>query len=129
MQVRLGTLPGSYESGETYSEVMAANHYGTETIPPRPVLRIAAENTIPKNKDRIKAFLRNVIANPRDAKRAETVLLTSLGQQSAAEARRIIDAGGQLQKNAPATIAAKGFDKPLYETGELEKHLSYEVVK
>ena len=89
--------------------------------------RIAAERTVPKNAERIKAFLKNLVVNPRDAKRLETVLLTTLGQQTAAEAKRIIDNGGDLQPNAPSTIAKKGYDKPLYETGELQKNLSYEV--
>lgn len=127
MQVKLGTLPGSYESGETFSDVMAYNHFGTETIPPRPVLRIAAEQTVPKNSKRIKAFLHNLIVNPKDAARLETVLLTSIGQQSAAEAKRIIQNNGGLQHNSPATVAKKGFDQPLFVDGELMKKLSYEV--
>jgi len=129
VQVNFGVLPGQYKTGEKYSDVLAWNYYGTETIPPRPVLRIAAENTIPKNSDRIKAFLRNIIVNPKDAKRLETVFLTTLGQQTVAEAKRIIDIGGDLQHNAPATVRKKGIDKPLYETGELQKHLSYEVMQ
>ena len=129
MQVRLGVLPGSYESGETFSDVMAYNHLGTETIPPRPVLRIAAEKMIPANSKRIKAFLHNLIVNPRESGRLETVLLTSLGQQSAAEAKRIINNnGGDLQHNAPATVEKKGMDHPLFVDGELSKHVSYEVV-
>ena len=129
MNVKLGATPGVYQSGETYSKILAINHYGCETIPPRPVLRVAAERTIPKNKKRIQAFLKNLITNPNDAERLETVLLTSLGQQTVAEAKRIIDSSEGLQHNAPATIRKKGVDKPLYETGELEKHLGYEVME
>lgn len=128
-EVRFGVLPGKYEDGTSFSDVLKWNHYGTETIPPRPVLRIAAERTVLKNAERIKAFLKNIIVNPKEADRLETVLLTSLGQQTAAEAKRIIDNGGDLQTNAPSTIAKKGFNKPLYETGELQKKLSYEVIK
>jgi hypothetical protein len=127
-KVLLGVLPGSYESGETFSDVLAWNHYGTETIPPRPVLRIAAEKTLPKNADRIKEFLRKLIVNPKDSKRNETILLQSLGSQSIAEAKRIITAGGELQVNAPSTIRRKGAGKPpLKDTGELMKKLAYEV--
>lgn len=127
MEVRLGALPGNYDSGESYSDVLAWNHYGSDTIPPRPVLRIAAEKTIPKNSNRFKAYLHNLLVNPKDAKRLETVLLTTLGQQSIAEAKRIIDNITDLQENAPATIAKKGFNQPLYNTGELEKHLGFEI--
>ena len=130
MQVRIGALPGKYENGETVADVLAYNHYGTETIPPRPVLRIAAERLSEKFvKERLKAFLINTVRNRKDAKRLEVVFLQDLGRQAVAEAKRIIESGGELQHNAPATVAKKGFDKPLYETGELEKKLSYEVVE
>jgi hypothetical protein len=128
-QVNFGATPGSYKSGETFSDVLAWNHFGTETIPPRPVLRIAAERTDPKNKDHIKAFLHNLITNPKDSERLETVLLTTLGQQVVAEAKRMIDGVDGLQPNAPATIKQKGFNKPLYENGDLEKHLDYEITE
>jgi len=66
-----------------------------------------------------------------DLKDIETKMLTALGQQVAAEAKRIIERNsGELQHNAPATAARKKVgDKPLYETGQLEKHLSYEVTE
>jgi hypothetical protein len=116
---------------------LAWNHYGTETIPPRPVLRIAAENILssPEMKKHIQAYFKNVVAyskrgRAQDLKDIETKMLTALGQQVAAEAKRIIERNsGELQYNAPATVAKKGFDKPLYETGQLEKHLSYEVTE
>ncbi len=129
-QVKFGATPGNYpDGGEKFSDVLAWNHHGTETIPPRPVLRIAAERIVPKNKDRIKAFLHNLITNPKDADRLETVLLTTLGQQVVAEAKRMIDGVEGLQANAPATIKQKGFNKPLYVNGDLEKHIGYEVTE
>lgn len=128
MQARLGCLPGTYENGETIADVLAYNHFGTETIPPRPVLRMAAERLAAKFvKERLKAYMLNALRNPKDAKRLEIVFLQSIGAQSIAEAKRIIRGGGELQHNAPATVAKKGFNKPLYETGLLEKKLSYEV--
>jgi hypothetical protein len=128
MQVKLGSLPGTYENGEKYSEVLAINHFGSETIPPRPVLRMAAERLAAKFvKERLKAYMINSLRNPKDAKRLEAVFLQSIGAQTVAEAKRIIESGGELQHNAPSTVARKGFNKPLYVEGELEKHLSYEV--
>ena len=138
MQVNFGALPGVYKSGEKFSDVLAWNHHGTETIPPRPVLRIAAENilNLPKMKDRVDAYFRNVVeytkrGRLKDLKDIEIKLLTDLGKQVAAEAKRIIECnGGELQHNAPSTAARKKVgDKPLYETGQLEKHLSYEVTE
>jgi hypothetical protein len=130
MRLKLGALPGKYENGEKISDVLAINHFGSETIPPRPVLRIAAERLGEKFvKERLRVYMMNTIRNPKDAKRLEAVFLQDLGRQSISEAKRIIESGGELQHNAPATVAKKGFDKPLYEEGELEKHLSYEVTE
>ena len=133
-EVGLGVKPATYDDGEKLSDVMTYNHYGTETIPPRPVLRIAAEKIISSKdfKIRMKAFLKNVTAytmsgQPGLIEEIETKLLTSLGQQIVAEAKRIIEAGVELQPNAPATIAKKGFDKPLYDTELMIKNLGYEV--
>ena len=135
MFVKFGALPGVYKTGEKFSDVLAWNHHGTETIPPRPVLRIAAENIMssPAMKKHMQAYFRNVMeyskrGRAQDLKDVETKMLTALGQQVAAEAKRIIDRNsGELQHNAPATVAKKGFDRPLFETGEMKKHLSYEV--
>ena len=135
MQVKLGALPGQYENGEKFSDVLAYNHYGTETIPPRPVMRMAAEKVLStKNmKKHLKAFADNMVEYSKrgrksDMKEAEIKMLTAIGQQAAAEAKRIINDGGELQRNAPATIAKKGAGKPpLYDTGKLIKKLSFEV--
>ncbi|MCK9432555.1 MAG: hypothetical protein M0R00_06325 [Candidatus Omnitrophica bacterium] len=137
MQVKFGALPGVYKTGEKFSDILAYNHFGTETIPPRPVLRIAAENILssPAMKKHMKAYFKNVTeyskrGRTQDAKDAETEMLTALGQQVAAEAKRIIKDGGELQHNAPSTIAKKGSGKPpLFDKGELIKKLSYEVTE
>ena len=135
MFVKLGALPGVYKNGMTYAEILAINHYGSETIPPRPVLRIAAENVLssPEMKKHMKAYFKNVMeyskrGRTQDLKDIEAKMLTALGQQVAAEAKRIIKDGGELQHNAPSTVLKKGEGKPpLYDTGELLKKLSYEV--
>ena len=137
MQVKFGALPGVYKTGEKFSDTLAYNHFGTETIPPRPVLRIAAENILssPAMKKHMKAYFKNVTeyskrGRVQDLKDIETKMLTALGQQVAAEAKRIIERNsGELQHNAPATILKKGIDKPLFESGELIKKLSYEVTE
>lgn len=136
MQVKLGALPGVYKTGEKFSDVLAWNHYGTETIPPRPVLRIAAERLSTKFvKERLEAYLKNVVEYTKrgrlaDVKQAEKAFLQDLGRQTVAEAKRIIKDGGELQHNAPSTIAKKGSGKPpLFDKGELIKKLSYEVTE
>ena len=136
MEVHLGNKAETYENGESLSDVMTWNHYGTETIPPRPVLTIAAENTLSsaEMKKRIKAYLSNVATYTLAGRKSDLIdieskLLTTIGQQSIAEAKRIIQGGSELQENAPKTIAKKGFDKPLYEIGLMIKNLSFEVTE
>lgn len=129
MELRLGVKDGATRSdGVSMGDILFWNHYGTETIPPRPVLRNAAEKMIQHFGKRIDTFLYNLVKNPRDAERLELVLLQDLGRQCVKEARDEIDNSEGLQHNAPSTVAQKGFDKPLEETGEFKKALAYEVV-
>lgn len=137
MQVNLGVKLAKYKDGTKLADVMGWNHYGTETIPPRPVLRIAAEkvqNSKEFIEEHLTPYLINVISytkagRKQDLKEIETKLLTYLGQQSVSEAKKIINAGMELQENAPKTIQKKGFDQPLYETGLMIKNLGFEVTK
>ena len=129
MQLLFGVKPAKYEDGTSLADVMTWNHYGTETIPPRPVLRIAAENVMSNNeeiKKALKAYFQNILVNPRDAKQLEKEMLRKIGVQVIKEAKRIIDSGNELQENAPSTVRQKGFNKPLYETGLLLKNLGYD---
>jgi hypothetical protein len=131
MRVLLGATASAYKNGETIGDILAYNHAGTETIPPRPVLLIAAKNTIAKNKKEIEAYLDNLVEyskkRPQDIPRIESELLRKLGSQSVAEAKRIILSGDQLQENAPATLARKKGTKPLYVDGTMMKHLAYQI--
>lgn len=131
MNVHIGVKGGSYPDGTSISDVATWNNYGTETIPPRPVFRIAAENILgsPEFEKAMTAYLHNVVVNPGDKDKLEPELLRKIGQQSAAEAKRIIEGGGELQTNAPATVKVKGFNKPLYETGLLIKNIGFEIVE
>ena len=137
MKVNLGVKLAKYKDGTKLADVMGWNHYGTETIPPRPVLRIAAEkvrNSKEFIEEHLTPYLINVISytkagRKQDLKEIETKLLTYLGQKSVSEAKKIINAGMELQENALKTIQKKGFDKPLYETGLMIKNLGFEVTK
>ena len=128
MQLLFGVKPVKYEDGTSLADVMTWNHYGTETIPPRPVLRIAAENVREREdiKDALGVYLHNVLVNPGDAKQLEKEMLRKIGVQVIKEAKRIIESGNELQENAPGTVRKKGFNKPLYETGLLLKNLGYD---
>lgn len=129
MQLLFGVKPAKYEDGTSLADVMTWNHYGTETIPPRPVLRIAAENVMSNNegiKKALNAYFENILKNPNGQAEAEKEMLRKIGVQVIKEAKRIIATGNELQHNAPSTVKQKGFDKPLYETGLLLKNLGYD---
>jgi len=129
MQLLFGVKSAKYEDGTSLADVMTWNHYGTETIPPRPVLRIAAENVLANNekiKKALNAYFENILENPNGAAEDEKEMLRKIGVQVIKEARAIIAAGNELQENAPGTVRKKGFDKPLYETGLLLKNLGYD---
>ena len=129
MQLLFGVKPAKYEDGTRLADVMTWNHYGTETIPPRPVLRIAAENVMSNNeeiKKALNAYFKNILENPNGQAEAEKEMLRKIGVQVIKEAKRIIESGNELQENAPGTVRKKGFNKPLYETGLLLKNLGYD---
>ena len=130
MQLLFGVKPAKYEDGTSLADVMTWNHYGTETIPPRPVLRIAAENVMSNNeeiKKALNAFFKNILVNPGDAEKLEKEMLRKIGVQVIKEAKRIIEAGNELQHNAPGTVRQKGPNKPpLFDTGLLIKNLGYD---
>ena len=133
MEVHLGCKSVTYENGETTCDVLAWNHFGTETIPPRPVLRMAVEKVLSSEefKKVMKAYAQNyamaVINNKSDLPRLERELLRKIGSQAIAEAKRIIAAGAELQSNAPSTISHKKVDHPLFVDGTLMKALGYEI--
>lgn len=129
MQLLFGVKSAKYEDGTSLADVMTWNHYGTETIPPRPVLRIAAENVMSNNeeiKKALNAYFKNILENPNGQAEAEKEMLRKIGVQVIKEAKRIIESGNELQENAPGTVRKKGFNKPLYETGLLLKNLGYD---
>ena len=129
MQLLFGVKPAKYEDGTSLADVMTWNHYGTETIPPRPVLRIAAENVSARGdiKDALAKMAHNMLMNPADAEKLEKEMLRKIGVQVIKEAKRIIEAGNELQHNAPSTVRQKGPNKPpLFDTGLLIKNLGYD---
>lgn len=128
MQLLFGVKPAKYEDGTSLADVAIWNFYGTETILPRNVLRIAAENVMGRGEigDALAVYFHNLLVNPKDADKLEKEMLRKIGVQVIKEAKRIIEAGGELQHNAPSTVKRKGFNKPLYEKGLLKNNLGYD---
>lgn len=115
----------------TLGKIATYNEYGTENAPPRPAFREGFEYAVKANKKLIEAQLKNITkrlieGRKEDMTKSLTVLLTQVGRMAKAKTKEIIEQG-TTTPNAESTIARKGFDHPLYETGELLKGVDYEV--
>lgn len=96
-------------------------------IPARPVIQPAIAK--PENKERIVAELHqaahSALAGDADATREHLAKAGTLGANAAK--RWFTDPDNGWAPNAPSTIAAKGSDKPLIDTGELRRDITYVV--
>jgi hypothetical protein len=120
--LRVGFLDGSkYPDGTPVAQVVAINEFGAPAagIPERPAFRNMVEDKSPRWGAQLAGVLK---AANYDA----GVALERMGQYI----------GGQLQQsivdlkdppNAESTIARKGFDKPLVETGHELNSVGYET--
>lgn len=120
--VRVGFLAGAtYPDGKPVAMIAAIQEFGAPRagIPPRP-------------------FFRNMIA---DKKKEWPAAIAGLLRDNNCDARRTLEltgqaVSGQLRQSivdtntpplAPSTIARKGFDKPLIDTGHMFNSIDYEV--
>lgn len=131
MDVLIGVKNLVYPDGVKLSDVAKWNEWGTQLIPPRPAFRMGAERALKTRKAQIQAALKNIcLAKKRGDKKTIALnirnVMTGIGQSAASEVKKIINSGETVH-NAPATVAKKGFDHPLFETGVLAKNIIYEV--
>ena len=94
----------------------------TITIPARPFMRKAAEDF----KQQRKAVQDRIAKRVIDGKITQEQALGQLGEFMAGLIAKSIKNGG-WPKNAPSTIAGKGFDKPLIDTGHMFKTVNSKV--
>lgn len=118
--LRVGFLEGSaYPDGTPVAAVAAWNNFGTRSIPARP-------------------FFTNMVAEKSGGwGDALAVNLKATGFDAALSLARVGEGiKGQLQQSivetnepplSPVTIARKGFEKPLIETGHMRNSVGYEV--
>jgi hypothetical protein len=101
------------------------NEFGTRGIPQRSFLRGA----LFENKDKIAAKIAEVME--RYIARPQMDALTALSQIGKFVASlvktRINTTSHWARSNAPSTVAAKGFDRPLHNTDRLSKSISWAV--
>jgi hypothetical protein len=120
--VRIGFLKGStYPDGASVPMVAAIQEFGAPVrkIPPRPFFRSMVAEKSPAWP---KAIADLLVANKYDGRKT----MAQVGEAIAGQLRESITTFS-TPANAPSTIARKGFDKPLVETGHLLASVSYEV--
>ena len=119
-----GTLSVGFMSGATYpdgtpvAQVAFYNEFGTKNIPMRPFFRTMIANESPTWGNK----LAKLLAKDFEGEKA----LNALGMDiSGALEESII--GWTTPSNAPSTIAKKGFDKALIDTGHMKNSITHKV--
>ena len=114
-----GSLVGD---GLTLAGLAAIHEFGTDTIPERSFIRSGAAQSLSQIRRMLRRMAKRVVRG--EARVAEVLKL--MGQLAQAR-MQAIPTSGQLVPNAPATIAKKGSNTPLIDTGHLRQSISYEV--
>ena len=129
MQVRVG-----FQQGENFHEeegkkvdlldIAMFNELGTSRIPSRPFMRDSVDN----NADNISKFCKaQLMGIAKGSKDAESVLKAVGAMQVGLVQKTIVD--GSFVPNSPRTIAKKGSDKPLIDTGLMRQSVHYVITE
>lgn len=127
LRVRVGFLEGStcgQDNSAPAPQVAFWNEFGTpgadHPVPPRPFFRTTVRTKSPTWGKLVAAALKNTEFDGRRA-------LTVVGLRVKAQVQQqIVDT--VEPRNAPATVEAKGFDKPLEDSKNMKRAVSFEVV-
>jgi len=118
--LRVGFLGSeNYPDGTTVAQVAFWNEYGTITSPPRPFFRNMIEAKSPKWGE---ALGKALVATDNDTTKALSLVGTGIKDQLT---KSIVDFASP--GNAPYTIARKGFDKPLIDTGQMQRATGFDI--
>lgn len=114
---------GDSEDGTPLAVIAAANEFGTATIPERSFLRSTVESNRGKYADDLQEVVEAVVDGKANAMEQG---LNRLGVEAVADVQRTMR---ELDDppNAASTIARKGTDNPLIDTGRLRQSIDHEV--
>lgn len=115
---------GSYQDGLTYATVLAVNNFGSADglIPPRPALQPAIEKGGPQYQRLAELMIPKVLIGQMEMR----MLLEQMGQLAEGHVKQEIT-DLRTPPNAASTIANKGSDNPLIDTGALRQSIRYVV--
>ncbi len=118
--VSVGFLAGAtYPDGTPVAQVAFWNEYGTTKIPPRPFFRTMIANESP-------GWGVMMAKATKHFEYSGDEVLKFMGLKISEQLQQSI-VGWQTPPNAPYTIAKKGFNKPLIDSGHLQNSVDFEV--
>jgi hypothetical protein len=106
-----------------------------------PVAQVAFWNEFGTTRTPARPFMRNTINNPANQKKWAAGVARGLREYGWDSAKAFAVLGNVVRDdivsaiaqwpadNAPATVANKGFNKGLVHTGDMQRHVDYEVIK
>lgn len=110
-EIKVGFFEGEkYPDGKGVAEVAAFNEFGGGHTPPRPFMRTLVQN----HRKIWRKILANELAKNEDAR----ISLAELAQYMVDDLKDYIKIW-TYPPNAPATVAKKGFNDPLVDTGRM----------
>lgn len=124
-QVMVGVPAGkTEEDGTSLALVAAVNEFGSQDghTPERSFLRAGIRENLAEFK-RLNAFTLKALAIGRTTEGQALALLGELAKSKVQD--KIVH--GPFTPNAPSTIARKGSDRPLVDSGNLRQSITYEI--
>lgn len=125
----INEMQGDMDSGATYSKAhqmyIQANGSPLWKTPPRPIIEPAIENSKDKIADQLAKVATKALDGDSQGAKAQLEKAGMLGQNVVRA--WFVDPANNWPANSPKTIALKGSDKPLIDTGELRKAITYVV--
>lgn len=117
--VRVGVLEdATYPDGTSVAQVAFWNEYGTSTTPSRGFFRY----TVNENRKNWVLSTKNLMKLHKDPKQ----VMGLMGEHIKGQIVQSIVSWSD-PPNAPYTVAKKGFNKPLIDTGQMSRSISWEL--
>ncbi|WP_027938109.1 hypothetical protein [Anaeroarcus burkinensis] len=110
------------EDGQDMASIAAYNEFGTERIPSRPFMR----DSFDENLGRIDAFSQEVLKRAIIGRLNFVQSMHLIGHKTTGIIQKKI-VEGPWTPNAPSTVAQKGSDRPLVDTGRLRQSIRHIV--
>jgi len=126
LMLRVGYQQGEAqeEDGTDLCDVAMFNELGTARTPSRPFLAMSVDD----NADKINAFLKAQLKLLAQGRTTAEQIYKQIGVFQKGLIQETIR-NGEFEPNAPSTIAKKGSDKPLIDTGLMRQSVNFVITE